>query len=166
MTELMPFLKELIALPGLSGHEEPVRLAIAQAWTPLTDQLEVSRLGSLHGLRRGAWSAALPAPRLLLAAHMDAIGLMVTAIVDGFLRITNIGGVDGRVLPGQLVTVHGRQDCPAVVVQPAAHLLPEDVVRRPYPWSTCGWIPACFPGRLSALSASATWFPLPSRRSP
>lgn len=145
MTELMPFLKELIALPGLSGHEEPIRLAIAQAWTLLADELEVSRLGSLHGLRRGAWSAAPPAPRLLLAAHMDAIGLMVTGIVDGFLRITNIGGVDGRVLPGQLVTVHGRQDCPAVVVQPAAHLLPADVREKTVPleylWVDTGLLP-------------------------
>jgi endoglucanase len=55
---------------------------------------------------------------------MDAIGLMVTGLVDGFLRVTEIGGLDPRVLPGQLVTVHGRKDLPAVIVQPPAHLLP------------------------------------------
>jgi endoglucanase len=56
---------------------------------------------------------------------MDAIGLMVTGIVDGFLRITEIGGLDPRVLPGQLVNVHGRETLPGVIVLPADHLLPD-----------------------------------------
>jgi endoglucanase len=55
---------------------------------------------------------------------MDAIGLMVTGVVEGFLRLTEIGGLDQRVLPGQLVTVHGRRDLPGLIVQPPAHLLP------------------------------------------
>jgi tetrahedral aminopeptidase len=125
MTEILPFLKTLISAPGLSGHEAPVRRLIEDAWRPLTDELHVSRLGSLHGLRRG--SATEPRPGLLLAAHMDAIGLMVTGVVDGFLRVTEIGGLDPRVLPGQLVTVHGRQELPGLLVQPPAHLLPPDV---------------------------------------
>ncbi len=131
MTELNPFLKNLISASGLSGHEAPVRSLIEEAWRPLVDELSVSRLGSLHGLRRGA--APLPRPRILLAAHMDAIGLMVTGVVDGFLRVTQVGGVDARILPGQLVTVHGRSDLPAVVVQPAARLLPPAVENDPVP---------------------------------
>ncbi len=51
---------------------------------------------------------------------------MVTTIVDGFLHVTQVGGVDARVLPGQLVTVHGRKELPGVIVQPPAHLLPPD----------------------------------------
>ena len=47
--------------------------------------------------------------RILLAAHMDAIGLMVTGTSNGFLRVTEVGGLDARVLPGQAVTVHGRE---------------------------------------------------------
>jgi len=58
-----------------------------------------------------------------LAAHMDAIGLMVTSIQDGLLRFTEVGGVDPRILPGLRVTVHGRKDLPAIVVQPPDHLL-------------------------------------------
>ena len=95
MTDISAFLKELIALPGLSGHEGPVREVIARAWQPLVDELSTSRLGSLHGLRRGVGSD--PRPRILLSAHMDAIGLMVTQVKDGFLRFTQIGGVDPRV---------------------------------------------------------------------
>jgi len=124
MPELLPFLKELISAPGLSGHEAPVRKIIAEAWQPLADDIHTSRLGSLHALRGGTG----PEPRssLLIAAHMDAIGLMVTGIQGEFLRLTRVGGVDSRVLPGQLVTVHGRKDLPGLIVQPPAHLLPPD----------------------------------------
>jgi endoglucanase len=62
----------------------------------------------------------------MIAAHMDAIGLMVTRIRDGFLHVTEIGGIDARVLPGQLVTVHGRETVPGVVVEPPSWLIPPD----------------------------------------
>ncbi len=124
MVDLLPLLKNLIATPGLSGNEAPIRAQIEAAWRPLVDELSVSRLGSLHALKSGA--DPQPRRRLLLAAHMDTIGLMVTGIVDGFLRITEIGGLDPRVLPGQLVTIHGREDLPGLIVQPPAHLLPPD----------------------------------------
>lgn len=122
MTDLLPFLKQMLSAPGLSGYETPVRRIIEEAWTPLTDELTLSKLGSLHGLQRG--TGAEPRPSALIAAHMDAIGLMVTSVVNGFIRFTEVGGVDPRVLPGQLVTVHGREDLPALVVQPPARLLP------------------------------------------
>jgi tetrahedral aminopeptidase len=122
MTELLPLLNELISAPGLSGYESGVRRIIEKAWEPITDQLSTSRLGSLHGLQKGI--GVEPRPSILIAAHMDAIGLMVNAIIDGFLRITSIGGIDVRVLPGQMVTVHGRQDLPGMIVPTPARLLP------------------------------------------
>lgn len=131
MIDLKNFTKELISAAGLSGYELPVRSIIEEAWRPLTDEMHVSRLGSLHALRRG--SLPEPRPSLLLAAHMDAIGLMVTGIVDGFLRLAEIGGLDPRVLPGQLVTVHGRNDLPGMIVQPPAHLLPASLHNKPVP---------------------------------
>ena len=131
MTEILPFLKDLLSAPGLSGNEAPVRRLIEDAWRPLTDELSVSRLGSLHGLRRG--SGPEPRPSLLLAAHMDAIGMLVTGVVEGFLRIGSIGGVDARVLPGQPVTVHARRDLPGVIVQPPLHLLPAEYREAPVP---------------------------------
>lgn len=131
MTDLLPLLKSLITTPGLSGYEAPVREVIESNWQPITDELRISPLGSLHGLKSGVGSE--PRPTILIAAHMDAIGLMVTSIVDGFLRVTGIGGLDARVLPGQLVTVHGRQDLPGVVVQPPAHLLPAAAREGPVP---------------------------------
>lgn len=144
MTDILPFLKSLLSAPGLSGYETPVRQLIAETWQPLVHELSTSKLGSLHGLRRG--TGAEPRPKALFSAHMDAIGLMVTAIVDGLLRITEIGGVDQRILPGQLVTVHASQELPAMVVQPPAKLLPPAYARDPVPmnylWVDTGLLPA------------------------
>jgi endoglucanase len=131
MTDILPFLKKLISAPGLSGHEGPVCTLIEQAWQDLTDELHVSRLGSLHGLKKG--TAPQPRPSMLIATHMDAVGMMVSQVIDGFLRITEIGGLDPRVLPGQLVTVHASaggekpDELPGVIVQPPSYLLPDDV---------------------------------------
>ena len=125
MTELLPLLNELISAPGVSGYEKSVGAIIEKAWQPLTDQLSTSRLGSLHGLQKG--TGGEPSPSIMIATHMDAIGLMVNAIIDGFLRITAIGGIDVRVLPGQMVTVHGRQDLPGMIVPTPARLLPSRV---------------------------------------
>jgi endoglucanase len=131
MTELLPFLKDMISVSGLSGYEGPISNLIEEAWQPLTDELSLSKIGSLHGLRHG--SGVDPRPSILLATHMDAIGLMVAGIEDGFLRLSEIGGIDPRVLPGQLVTVHGRKDLPGVVVQPPSFLLPPEASLGPAP---------------------------------
>jgi tetrahedral aminopeptidase len=139
MTETLPYLKSLISVSGLSGYEGSIRQMIEEAWRPLTHELSVSRLGSLHGLKRGqkiapddmATAPGIANPSILLAAHMDAIGLMVSSIVEGFLRLISVGGLDARVLPGQLVTVHGREDLPGVIVQPPAFLLPSEAQSGP-----------------------------------
>jgi tetrahedral aminopeptidase len=126
MSDILPFLKSLISVAGLSGHEAPVAELIGQKWTPLVDELTRSRLGSLHGLKRGTGKSRRPS--LMIATHMDAIGLMVSRIVDGFLYITDIGGVDPRVLPGTPVKVHAsgsKEELFGVVVMPPSALLPE-----------------------------------------
>ena len=124
MPDILPFLKDLLSQPGLSGFETPVADLIAGKWRPLVDEISFSRLGSIHGLRGG--TGAAPRPTLMLAAHMDAIGMLVTGNVDGFLHVSRIGGLDVRLLPGALVTVHGRRDLPGVVVQPPPRFLPPD----------------------------------------
>lgn len=131
MPDILPFLKDLLSAPGLSGYEDPAAEIIRARWKPLVDEISRSKVGSLHGLRRGTGTE--PRPSVMIATHMDAIGLMVTGIVEGFLRVTSVGGVDARVLPGQLVTVHGREALPAVVAQPPARLLPPDLGDGPVP---------------------------------
>ena len=138
------FLKKLISIPGLSGFETSVREIIQEEWQPLVDELSISRLGSLHGLRKGR--AEDPRPALLIAAHMDAIGLMVRGInKEGFIRITHIGGIDPRILPGQLVTIHGKENIQGVVIQPPYYLLPASqsgkVVDLEYLFVDTGFLP-------------------------
>jgi putative aminopeptidase FrvX len=124
MTDILPFLKSIISAPGLSAYEGPVAKLIEEKWKPLVDQVSTSRLGSLHGFKKGRGKA--PRPSIMIATHMDAIGLMVTKIEDGFLHLDEIGGIDVRVLPGTPVTVHGKQDLPGVIVMPPMKTLPED----------------------------------------
>jgi len=140
MTELLPFLKSLISTSGLSGYEEPVRQIILETWRPLVNEVSISPLGSLQALRYG--NAPSPRPQLLISAHMDAIGFMVTGIIDGFIRFTKIGGVDARILPGQPVTIHGRKDLPGIIVQPPPRSLPPEIGNNPvsieYLWIDSG----------------------------
>src|SRR5215211_4725621 len=128
MTNVLPFLKSLISVSGLSGYEAPVAYLIKEKWSPLLDEMGVRRVGSLHGWKRGTGKS--PRPSLMIATHMDAIGMRVSKIVDGFLHITNVGGIDVRVLPGAEVTVHAsrtNQELPGVIMMPPARFLPDSV---------------------------------------
>jgi tetrahedral aminopeptidase len=136
--ELVAFAKDLFSVAGISGHEAPARDVIRPRWEPLVDEVEVSPLGSLHALRRGRGLA--PRPRVMLAAHMDRVGLMVKQIVGGFVRVSDIGGVDARLLSGQPVVVHGRRDVPAIVAHPAAHLLAPDRPPKSAPHTEEMWV--------------------------
>lgn len=129
MFDLKTFLQELLSQPGLSGYEEPVRRTIEKTWQSLVDELTVSRVGSLHGLKHGTGKD--PRPRILIAAHMDAVGLMVKTITDGMIYFTEIGGFDQRVLPGLIVTVHGKKDLFGVIAQPPDRLLPHEQAGKP-----------------------------------
>ena len=128
MTDILPFLKSLVSVSGLSGFETPAARIIEEKWRLLVDEVSISRVGSLHGLKKG--SGTTPRPSVMIAAHMDAIGMSVSKITDGFLHITNIGGIDVRVLPGAAVNVHASgsgEELPAVIAMPPANLLPESV---------------------------------------
>ena len=137
MTDILPFLKSMISTSGVSGYETSVAKLIEAKWRPLVDEVSMSRVGSLHGLKRGVLqkdsrTAKDKRPSIMIATHMDAIGMMVSKVSDGFLHITNVGGIDVRVLPGAAVTVHASsgEDLPGVIAMPSAKLLPESVNSR------------------------------------
>jgi len=126
-------LKELTELSGISGHEEAIRARLIELLTPLTDDVRTDALGNVIALKRGTGGAGQPGgQKLMLAAHMDEIGLVVTKLDRGFLRFTSIGGINERVLPSQEVTVHGsvlseskeRRDLPGIVASRPPHVLP------------------------------------------
>ena len=128
MTDILPFLKSLISVSGLSGYESPVAGLITEKWQPLVDEISLSRVGSLHGLKRGTGKS--PRPSLMIVTHMDAIGMRVSKIVDGFLHITNVGGIDVRVLPGAEVTVHASQsgeELPGVIAMRPLVIIPKPI---------------------------------------
>jgi endoglucanase len=125
MEETINLVKELVKVPGLSGHEKPIREYLRKNWEPLTDEIQISKLGSVHGLRKATKDDV--GHSILIATHMDQIGLMVTNIEAGLLRVTRIGFPDQRTLPGLAVTVHAKgKDIPGVVVLPPNHTLPEE----------------------------------------
>ena len=129
MTDQLAFLKDLISAPGLSGYEDPVAKIIEDKWRLLVDEINRGKLGSLHGLQQGTGQA--PRLSVMVATHMDGIGLMVTGITEGLLRITEVGGVDARVLPGTPVNVFATgagvmKVFPGMIAQPSASLLPTE----------------------------------------
>jgi endoglucanase len=115
-------LRALSEAHGPPGHEDAVRALLREAWTPLTDALETDRLGSLIGIKRATRPVDSPR-RIMLAAHMDEIALMVSGILDGFLLVQRVGGIDARVMPAQPVLVHARRPLPGVVAAAPPHLL-------------------------------------------
>ena len=85
-------LKHLCALPGPSGFESPVAQAAAELLRTLVDEVRVDRMGSVVGLRRCGKENA---PRLLLDAHLDEIGFLITGHDDEGVGYSHIvGGVD------------------------------------------------------------------------
>jgi endoglucanase len=129
MADQLAFLKDLISTPGLSGYEDPVAKIIEDKWRLLVNEISHGKLGSLHGLQHGIGRA--PRASVMVATHMDGIGLMVTGITEGFLHITEVGGVDVRVLPGTPVSVFSTgagvtKVLPGMVAQPSAPLLPQE----------------------------------------
>ncbi len=125
MPDITPFLKSLLSVAGISSYETPATQLIEEKWRPLVDETRLSRVGSLESLKKG--SAAEPRPSIMIATHMDAIGMMVTSIADGFLHFTQVGGIDPRILPGTPVIVHASasgEQLPGIVVLPPARALP------------------------------------------
>jgi putative aminopeptidase FrvX len=107
----MDLLRELCETPGVSGREERLRAIVRRELTPLVDELRVDALGNLIALKRG--HGAL---KLMIAAHLDEIGFLVSFIDDrGFLRLQPIGGHDARNMVGQRVLVCGDVDLPGVL---------------------------------------------------
>ena len=90
----------LCELPGVSGREKPVRDYILSR-LPEDVTTEVDAMGNLYVEKKGA---ATPKNKVVLFAHMDEVGLMITYITeDGYLKFDEIGGIDPAVLVGRTV---------------------------------------------------------------
>lgn len=113
-------IKKLSDLCGVSGNEYVAADAVKSMFEKYCNDVYIDAMGSVIGIKKGADSSK----KAMIEAHIDEIGLMVTKITDdGFLKFTNIGGIDMRILPGNEVTVHGKKDLFGVVGAIAPHLL-------------------------------------------
>ena len=117
---MLELLKELCRLNGVSGAEDPVRNFIQTQAQPYADSLRSDALGNLIVFKRGKKSNE---NKLLLAAHMDEVGVIVTRITEeGFLKFDFVGGVDRRVAIGKPVVL-GENEIPGLIGLKAIHLV-------------------------------------------
>lgn len=120
---LMDSLKALCALDGISGYEDQVRAYCKDQAAPYADEMRVDALGNLIVFKKGAKATG---NKLLLAAHMDEVGMIVRSITeDGDLKFSCVGGIDRKVLLGKSVAV-GEKKVPGVIGVKPIHLLSSD----------------------------------------
>jgi tetrahedral aminopeptidase len=136
--DIAPLLKKLSQAPGLSGHEAGIRAIVLEEFGRFATETHVDKMGNavalLRGSDRAAASPSTPRRSIMLATHMDEIGLMVAGVKHGFIHVVAVGGMDARILLGQEVIVHtqrgvhGRRalpgrDLPGIVASTPPHLL-------------------------------------------
>lgn len=131
--DIVPLLKRLSEAHGVSGYEHQVRDIVQEAYGGYADRVWTDALGSVIALRQGSGSE--PRPAVMLAAHLDEIGLLVAEIEDGFLHFEQVGGYDDRVLVGQEVLVHGREPLPGVIGARPPHVLSASERGKPIPYT-------------------------------
>jgi putative aminopeptidase FrvX len=97
-------LKQLCEMPGVSGREGRIAAVVRDELRSISDEVTVDSLGNVAGIHKGSGG-----PKVMLAAHTDEIGFLVSHIDDqGFLRVQAIGGFDINVLAAQRVIVWDR----------------------------------------------------------
>ena len=112
-------LKQLCAIPAPSGFETRAAQAALALLRPLVDEAYLDKMGSVIGVRRCGKPGA---KKLLLDAHLDEIGFLVTGHEEGFLRFAAVGGVDPRMLPDRELTVLGEEPVFGVVTCLPPHI--------------------------------------------
>ena len=121
------WLKDLSEAIGVSGDEEAVRGVVLRAIEGHAEDIRIDPMGSVLAFQKGTGDSDL---RVMVAAHMDEIGFIVTGYDgDGLIRFASVGGVDDRILPGLRVRV-GDARLPGVIIWTPIHLNSEtDVVK-------------------------------------
>ena len=124
---MLDTVKTLCYLSGVSGYEDEVREYILERAMPYASSVETDPLGNLIIYKKGAVSTGR---KLMLCAHMDEVGLVVTHIDDdGYLRFGFAGGIDRRVIIGKSVYV-GDGRVPGVIGIKAYHLVTDEEEKK------------------------------------
>jgi tetrahedral aminopeptidase len=128
---MIDLLERLCNAPGVSGFEGALQAIATEELRAVADEVWRDRMGNVIAVKR-ARERGPSTRRLLYAAHLDEIGMMVSHVdADGFLRFRAVGGLDPRALPSQRVTVHatrgGATDLKGVIATQAGWLgTPDD----------------------------------------
>ena len=120
-------LHTLCKLNGVSGDEDRVRDYIRQQAAPYADAMRTDALGNLIVFKKGKKATG---NKLLIAAHMDEVGVIVTKVTEeGFLKFDFVGGVDRRVAIGKPVLL-GENDVPGIIGLKAIHLVKREEMKK------------------------------------
>lgn len=116
-------LRRLCEARGISGDESAVRAVILEEIRPFCDEITITPLGGILARKKGKSPAAR---RVMIDAHMDEVGLIVTHISEeGFLSFGCVGGIDRRVLPGCRVWI-GEKPVPGTILVRPVHLVEKE----------------------------------------
>lgn len=129
MSEInVALLAEICETPGVPGYEKLIRNFIIENVKPIVDEVWTDNIGNVITLKRGKSQEK----RVMVAAHMDEIGFIVTHIDDkGFLRFHTLGGFDPKTLTAQRVVVHGKQDLIGVMGSKPIHVMTPEERNKP-----------------------------------
>lgn len=109
---------------GVSGQEYNLYDMIISIFKDYVDSTEIDSLGNIIFCKKGTNDEDF---KIMLSAHMDEIGLMVTKIENnGFLRFTEVGGIDPRTVVGQEVFVHGSKVIPGIIGTKPPHMIEKE----------------------------------------
>ncbi len=112
-------LKEIAEVAGAPGHEQRVREIVLREIKPLVDEVTIDNMGNVYAIKKGK-----DKKRVMIGAHMDEIGFMVTHIDDkGFVRFHTLGGFDPKTLTAQRVIIHGKKDIIGVMGSKPIHVM-------------------------------------------
>ncbi|MFT4661164.1 MAG: putative aminopeptidase FrvX [Patiriisocius sp.] len=116
------FLNKICTTPGAPGFEQKIRALVLDEIKDLCDEVEVDNMGNVYAIKRGKGDK-----RVMVGAHMDEIGFIVTHVDDnGFIRFHTLGGFDPKTLTAQRVIVHGRKDIIGVMASKPIHVMTAD----------------------------------------
>lgn len=117
----IPLLKQIAELPGVPGREQKVRELVIKEIRSHVDSIETDNMGNVITFIKGK---SKHAKKVMIAAHMDEIGFIVTHIDDhGFLRFHTLGGFDPKTLTAQRVVVHGKKSLVGVMGSKPIHVM-------------------------------------------
>ncbi|MGC6490452.1 MAG: M42 family metallopeptidase [Flavobacteriales bacterium] len=121
-------LAEICEAAGAPGFEQRIREIVIREVTPLVDEVKLDNMGNVTAIKKGRQNK-----KVMIGAHMDEIGFIVTHIDDnGFLRFHTLGGFDPKTLTAQRVIVHGKKDLVGVMGSKPIHVMtPEERTKSP-----------------------------------